>query len=276
MANQIVQDQLPKRLRDIVDKEVSTFGNPISVQEKTKIPPTSTIPVESGSKWFRIEDVVCVFADMSGSTKLSAKMSRHGLVRAYQLFTGTAVRLFDELDCPYIDVKGDGVFGMFDAGQAHTALAAAVTVKTFAERVFTPRVKSMAEVDVGCHIGIDQKTVWVKKIGIKKVGGRSDRQNEVWAGKPVNMAAKLCSLAKSGEILISDRYFRSVNKDKHVTHSCGCQGGKFTGEVVKLWTDVDLSEDDRFDFDKAYKLGSTWCETHGSKFCDAVIALDKK
>lgn len=276
MADKVLDKQLPKRFRNVISKEVDIFGNAISVEEKTKIPPTSAIPIENPSKWLRVPDVVCVFVDMAGSTKLSAEMKRHGLVKVYQLFTGTAVRLFDEFDCPYIDIKGDGVFAMFDAGQAHTALAAAVSFKTFAERVFLPRVRKLTGVEVGCHIGIDQKTVWVRKIGVKAVGGRSDKQNEVWAGKPVNMAAKLCSLAKSGEMIVSDRFYRSINKDKHTTHSCGCtSAGEYTGDSVKLWEQRDVSDDERFDFDKCYRLASVWCENHGAEFCEAILKLDK-
>lgn len=274
MAQQIAETQLPQRFRDVVDAQVSIYGNPVSVDQKTKIPPTQDIPLDNPNKWFRIPDVICVFVDMVGSTKLSASMARAGLGSAYQLFTGTAIRLFDAFDAPYIDIKGDGVFALFNDAQAHTAFAAAVSFKTFAKEVFTPRIKKRTEVDVGCHIGIDQKNVFVRRMGLRRVEGRTDKQNEVWAGKPVNMAAKLCSLAKDGELYVSDRYHRRIATDERVTLSCGCEGGKYTGKRVPLWAEIDLDQDERFDFDRAFRLGSVWCETHGSEFCEAVIALD--
>ena len=54
------------------------------------------------------------FVDMKGSTQLSATNHEKSTAGAYQLFTGTAVRLFDAFDAPYINVRGDGVFALFD------------------------------------------------------------------------------------------------------------------------------------------------------------------
>jgi hypothetical protein len=90
------------------------------------------------------------------------------------------------------------------------------------------------------------------------------------------MAAKLASLAGVNELLVSDRYFSQVQKDDHVTLSCGCQEGKYTGEKVKLWKETDLSGNSKFDFDKGHLLTSVWCEQHGEEFCEAILALDKK
>jgi class 3 adenylate cyclase len=136
---------------------------------------------------------------MMGSTKLSAEAHDNSTAGAYQLFTGTAVRLFSEFEAPYIDVRGDGVFALFNSDQPYRALAAAVTFKTFAREEFTPRIKEKTEQAVGSHLGIDQKTVLVRKLGLKRHAERTDRQNEVWAGKPVNMAAKLASISEDND-----------------------------------------------------------------------------
>mgnify|MGYP004288410317 CR=1 FL=1 len=55
-----------------------------------------------------------------------------------------------------IDVKGDGVFALFNAGQPHTALAAVVSFKTFVKEYFSPKVKELTELEIGGHFGIDQ------------------------------------------------------------------------------------------------------------------------
>lgn len=207
---------------------------------------------------------------MAGSTQLSATSHDKSTAGVYRLFTGTAVRLFHEFAAPYIDVRGDGVFALFNGDQPYRAIAAAVTFKTFAEIDFVTTVNSRTDLDVGCHIGVDQRTVLVRKIGLKRNSDRSDRQNEVWAGRPINMSAKLASLSAPGELLVSDRYFRNI-RDELVRNSCGCPDG-----VPKpLWTEIDVSGDKKFDFDRAYKLESKWCSTHGSDFCDRIIALEE-
>jgi len=215
---------------------------------------------------------------MKGSTKLSASIHDKSTAGAYQLFTTTAVKLFHAFESPYIDVRGDGVFALFNSDQVHRALAAGVTFRTFASEVFKSTIKEKTGLEIGAHLGIDQKTVLVRKLGLKQMDGRSDRQNEVWAGKPVNMASKLASAGEEGHILVSDRYFRNL-QDDHALLSCGCTGdGVPTGKRVGLWQTInisDVSDKRMFDFDTAYRLNSKWCVIHGHEYCLAVLKGDK-
>lgn len=265
------EKQLPKRFLDIIDNQLAIYKNSSTIQVVNQIPDTKQIPIEKENHWLRIPNVICVFVDMIGSTKFSAQKHDSSTASAYQLFTGTAVRLFHAFDTPYIDVRGDGVFALFNENQPYRAIVAAITFKTFIEEVFTPELKRKTKLEVGCHIGIDQKTVLVRKIGLKQYSGRSDRKNEVWAGKPINMAAKLASRTKGGELLVSDRYFEQL-KDNRVLNSCGCP----SGEKQLLWTKIDLSYDDKFDFDTGYSLKSIWCKDHGAEYCESILNLDKE
>lgn len=267
----IGENQVPSRFKDIMDDEVSIFKETPSITLRNSIPDTTAIPIENKTHWFRIPDVICVFVDMLGSTKLSAQKYDQTTARAYRLFSGTAVRLFSEFESPYIDIKGDGVFALYDSNQVHRALAAAVTFKTFAKEEFSPRVRKQTDVLVGCHIGIDQRTVLVRKLGFKRYRGRTDRQNEVWAGRPVNMASKLASLSDDNELLCSDRFYANIKSEKALK-SCGCP----SGEKVDLWSKMDVAENDKFDFTMAYILKSCWCSTHGSEYCDEIIKEDSK
>lgn len=265
----ISDTQIPKRYRDVIDEQIDIYKKGRSITVKNKLPDTTSIPIENPKHWLKIPDVICVFVDMLGSTRLGATIHDKSTAGAFQLFTGTAVHLFGSFEAPYIDVRGDGVFALFDGTQAYRALAAAVTFKTFSEEEFVPRLKKSTSVEVGSHIGIDQKTVLVRKMGFKRNRGRSDRQNEVWAGKPVNMAAKLASSTKDKELLVSDRFFLNI-RDEHATRSCGCPEGK----KVSLWTEVDLSQEDIFDFDVAHCLTSHWCKKHGEEYCEHLMSLD--
>jgi len=265
----IKETQLPKQFREVVEEQIDLYRQSRSITVANSIPDTSQIPIENQTHWLRIPDVICIFVDMVGSTKLSASQHDRSTAGAYQLFTGTAVRLFHEFETPYIDVRGDGVFALFDGSQPYRALAAAVTFKTFAEVEFNPRIKSKTGLSVGCHIGADQRTVLVRKIGLKRKDGRSDRQNEVWAGRPINMAAKLAATAKADQMMVSDRYFEKLT-DNHVRLSCGCPDG----QRKELWSKIDLDQDPKFDFSVAYVLKSKWCERHGAEFCEAILQLD--
>lgn len=267
----ITAEQLPERYRQVIDDQVSIFKKERSIQEVSSIPDTPKIPIENQSHWLKIPDVICVFVDMLGSTRLSASAYDKSTAGAYQLFTGTAVRLFSEFESPYIDVRGDGAFALFDSDQPYRALAAAVSFKTFSKEEFVPRIRKSTDIEIGCHIGMDQRTVLVRKVGFKRYRGRSDRQNEVWAGKPVNMAAKLASLTNDGELLASDRFFQNL-KDDHAVLSCGCN----SDTKQPLWSEIDVSDNETLDFDSAYLLKSYWCPKHGAEYCEAILALEEE
>lgn len=265
----VSDDQVLQSVKTIIDDARSLFKKSASITVRNSIPDTNQIPIENPQNWLKIPDVNCVFVDMRGSTQLSASSHDNSTARAYQLFTGTAIKLFSDFASPYIDVRGDGALALFDSDQAHRALAAAVTFRTFAKEEFIPLVKDKTGIDIGCHVGIDSRTVLVRKIGFKRYRGRSDRQNEVWAGKPVNMAAKLASESGDDELLSSDRFYRKLSS-RYALKSCGCPND----EVVDLWEQKDVADDDRFDFDTAYTLGSIWCKTHGREFCRSLLADD--
>jgi len=274
----ISETQMPKSLRNIVDEEVKYFNQVRKISIQNSIPETSGIPSDNPLHWLRIPDVICVFVDMKGSTEFSASTRDKDTAGAYQLFTGTAVRMFHDIEAPYIDVRGDGVFALFNSNQVYRAIAAAVSFKTFAELEFLPKIKARLGEEkaskIGTHIGIDQKTVLVRRVGLRRYRDRDDRRNDVWAGKPVNMAAKLAARSEPGTLLVSDRYYDRI-KDDLVRKSCGCTNGNIGGEKAELWKKEDLPIESVFDFDSVYCLGSRWCTQHGNQFYDDIVALDE-
>jgi class 3 adenylate cyclase len=267
----IEESQLEKGVINIINEEKTIFNNPIKVTNRNGIPNTADIPLEKPNYWLEIPDVICVYVDMINSTQLSAETQNRSLAKAYRLFTNSIVRIFDYYESPYIDIKGDGVFALFNSSTPYKALVAAVTVKTVVENFIEPKIKSITGESHGAHIGIDQKTVLVRKLGFKRFADRTDRQNEVWAGKVVNMAAKLASLSKARQLLVSDRYFKSL-KNSLVLKSCGC--GSESRQPVDLWEEVIVSDEDKFDFKKAYLLESQWCSIHGLEFIKKILKLD--
>ena len=266
----ITETQVSKSILEIIKRESDLFQKDVSITERNTIPNTSDIPITNPTEWFKIKDVTCVYVDMIGSTKLSATKRQKTMARIYRLFTETIIRIFHDFEAPYIDVKGDGVFALFNYNQVYRALAAAVTIKTFVEEEFIPRVENIGQEDeknIGAHIGIDRNTLLVRKFGLKKNDDRDDRQNEVWAGKTVNMAAKLASFSKSGELLVSDRFYSQII-DKLVRKSCPCSG------TSELWKKIDIN-DEKFDFSTIYKLESIWCQKHGAEYCEKILKLDR-
>ncbi len=265
----ISESQISKNIRDIIEKELQQFQEGVSISERNLIPDSTQIPIQKPNEWFRIKDVTCVFVDMIGSTKLSATKRQNTMAKIYRLFTETIIRIFNEFEAPYIDVKGDGVFALFNYNQVYRALAAAVTIKTFVEEEFIPKIETITEDDeksIGAHIGIDRNTLLVRRFGLKRTENRTDRQNEVWAGKAVNMAAKLASLSTSGQLLVSDRFYNQITH-KLVRKCCECSS------ETDLWKQR-LIYDNKFDFKTIYELDSKWCRIHGESYCRKILELD--
>jgi class 3 adenylate cyclase len=263
----------PEPIQAIIDEETALFNQRPSVTVMNSIPDTKNIPIHgNGLNWIKVPDIVCCFVDMQGSTKLSAELHERGTAKAYRYFTNTGIKIFHHFEAAYIDVKGDGVFALFDSDQAHRALAATVSFKTFVTKEFTPKLEKVTGIRVGGHYGIDRGSVLVRKLGVRAID-RTDRQNEVWAGQPVNVAAKLASLPQNGEIMVSDRYYTRLNGERALK-TCGCQNGVYTGVHGDLWDKIDVTEDPRFEFDTAWMLKSVWCNTHGKEFCRDVVRYD--
>jgi class 3 adenylate cyclase len=263
------QTQYLSEVKTLIDDALDLYADSTTYEIRNELPDTNNIPSSKKPRhWLQINDVICVFVDMKHSTQLSAARHPKSTAGIYQLFTGTAVRILDYFDPPYIDVRGDGAFALFNPSQLYTALAAAVTFKTFVFQEFTPKVKDKTGLELGAHIGVDQATVLVRKIGMSPHKNRTDRQNEVWAGKPVNMASKLAAMGELGELWVSDRYY-----DK-VTHECARKSCDCKGDKVELWKSKSVAEEGKYDFDTAHVLHSQWCRIHGAKYCDTLLALD--
>lgn len=270
----IKESQLPERFREEIQDQIAIYNQARTFEERRLIPDTTDIPIQDKTRWFRIRSVITVYVDMIGSTQLSASTHEVSTAGAYQLFTGTAVAIFDKFEASYIDIKGDGVFALFNGNQCYRALAAAVTFKTFSKEEFVPKIKEATRLTLGSHIGIDRKLVLVRKIGLKRYADRSDRQNEVWAGKPVNMAAKLAAKTVDGELLVSDRFYDAIPHE-YARYSCGCKSGHTGQDKTMLWSPIGLTGDTKFDFHIAYCLKSQWCSIHGTQYCEKLLTLDR-
>lgn len=268
-------DQYFEGILNIIETATKRYKEGSLVEKKDEIPVTDNMPLENNI-WWRIDDVICVYIDMKDSTKLSAQSRDKYTAGIYQYFTDTAVRILNHFGASYIDVRGDGAFGLFDQNMLYHAFASAVTFKTFVEFEVNEQIGNSESTNISSHIGMDMKTILVKRIGIRRIEGKTDKQNEVWAGKPVNMAAKLASRGGKHELLISERIYKVFLEDgsDFVLKTCGCvHGTGETGEKVDTWKEIELNSE-IFDFKKASVLRNHWCIRHGREFCEGTLQLD--
>ena len=235
----------------------------------------------NGGLWARIPNATAVFADLKHSTSLSLKGSRTDAAFAYTYFVRAMTVILNQFSARYVDIQGDAVFGLFSGkGSMYSAAACAITMKTQMERIVEPRFWKDASKKQGLKagIGVDQGTLLVRRLGL-----RDTARNEVWAGRAVNVAAKLSSLSGENRVVVSDRVYNDYSKASKVRRrallwSCGCADGRPggglelpEGETSFLWDEVPVPGSLGLDFAAAHRLKSQWCLVHGPEFCEAVL-----
>jgi len=273
--------QAPKKCLKIIEDQLRKFEGGSLIDPHKKVPKIAIIPTEQSNRWIEIKDVICVYVDMKNSTKLNADLdSKYGssvMPSFYTLFTGTAVRFFDYYGATYVDIKGDGVFALFNANQIHRSLAAAVSFKTFVETVFNERVKKLSDVETGVHIGIHQSNLLVSKVGLRKDERRADMHNEVWAGDAVNFSSKLAGLCKNNEICISSHFHgKLTHESAKITCKCSNSFFSFSDKRVDLWEEIDLTHDPKIPLSRAFKTEFPWCSKHGRETSTALLKADNR
>lgn len=235
-----------------------------------------------GGVWHRIYNVTAVFADLKRSTQLNSESSRQGAAYAYTYFIRGMTVILNLFGARYIDIQGDGIFGLFsNANSIFDAIACAETMRTQTERKVAGRFNRDVSTDwqLEAGIGIDRGTLLVRRLGL-----RGTKQNEVWAGKPVNVAAKLSSLAPGNHVAVPDRVYKlyenaSKLRKRALLWSCGCDGSSGDGAgldipagcTTALWKPKFTNATYSLDFDRYYLLSSPWCEIHGAEFCEAIL-----
>ena len=244
-----------------------------------------TGPVNKGV-WNSIPNVTAVFADLNRSTAISASENPKDAAFDYTYFIRAMTVILDRFSAKYIDIQGDGIFGLFSGQNSQfLASACAVTMRTQMEKEIAVRFRKDAsdKRNLTAGIGIDRGTLLVRRLGL-----RGTKQNEVWAGKPVNMAAKLSSLGNSNQILVSSRVFNQYGqfpqkRRQALLRSCGCKGrarGKGLDLPAKqatlLWSTEKAPKGLGLDFENFHRRKEPWCSYHGPEFCQMVATGERR
>ena len=251
----------------------------VKINRQTEVPETG--PTNRGV-WYQIRNVTAVFADLKRSTELNANEgARHAAV-AYTYFIRAMAVILNRFEAGYVDVQGDGIFGLFSGPNSHfRAVACAITMRTQVEREVNARFQKSTSSNwrLAVGIGMDRGTLLVRRLGL-----RGSKTNEVWAGTPVNMAAKLSSVAGPNQVVMSERLLLECDKGSKLRRralmwSCGCKGSArgrgldtLTDNAERLWQRVSAPATLGLDFQHMHRLRKPWCRIHGSQFCEVLVS----
>jgi hypothetical protein len=109
---------------------------------------------------------VCLFIDLDDSSKHSFKKHPKTMAKIYDYFTQNIVDVLNHpiFGADYIDIKGDGAFGIFEGEKAsYKALYCAITFKTLFEQTISPKFSTEGEL-LSCKFGIHKDIILVRKL----------------------------------------------------------------------------------------------------------------
>lgn len=224
------------------------------------------LPDSQNKTWFRLDDVVVVFADLQNSTRLGTGKHAASTAAIYRAATGNVVRIMNSFDANFIQIQGDGVFAIFWGDKRfERALCAGVTVKTFSVETLVPKLESRWKEDpeTGFKVGIASGRTLVKNLGTPR---NPSEQEPVWAGKPVNYAAKAAQQATRHQLIVTGSVWDAIRDNDYLTVTCACD------PTHELWKDADI---EKLEHDEAEAAGrileSSWCTTCRDEFCNAIL-----
>lgn len=184
-------------------------GSPPEVSVSSEFPDFAD--GEAKRKWNKLDEIVVVFADLKNSTKLGINKHNISTARIYEASTKVGVQLLWSFHPKFVEVQGDGFFGVFHGDKAPLrAMTASMTLGHFSKYILEPQIKSTQGPscpDTGLKTGVASGRVLVKQIGIDGL------ERPVWAGKPVNYAAKCAESGKAHEVIITEQLYKQVVQD---------------------------------------------------------------
>lgn len=244
--------------------EVDDWGGSLDV---------STLPIMA-RRWIKVPDVVAVVADLKNSTKLGTGKWAASTASIYQAGTGAIVDVFNKFSADFIQIQGDGAFALFWGDMRYErAMCSGITIKTFSIDLVSRLEKRWLTIaETGFKVGVASGRVLVKRIGTPR---NPAEQEPIWAGKPVNYAAKSAQCADRHELIVTGSVWDRVATNDYLAISCGCgTGGK---PSTGIWSDMTIERLPEDDPEReGRRLTAAWCKVHGADYCAAVMAGLKK
>lgn len=244
------------------DKAGTDITSPVEIEDVDKFPSLADLYLEK-RKWLRLRNVVAVSTDLKDSTALNFDKYAQTSARLYQAVTGSVVRLFSLFSPEFVAIQGDGAFALFHGELAfERALCAAATIKKFSVSSIGPLIDekfSDSFPDSGLKTGIASGILVAKKVGVRGTN------EPIWAGKPVNFAAKCAQGADRHELIVTSAVYEKLAPNDYIDYSCGCPDDV----PHPLWSAFEVEKLGKHS--NCMRMGSNWCEVHGDEFCRAIL-----
>lgn len=215
-------------------------GNAPDVSVTSEFPDLSN--GEAKRKWFKLDEIVVVFADLKNSTALGINKHDKSTCRIYEASTAVGVHLLEKFGPKFVEVQGDGFFGVFHGDDAALrAMTAAMMLAHFSKYILEPEIKKSREAnscpETGLKLGLAAGHTLVKQIGTLGL------ERPIWAGKPVNYAAKCAEAGEAHQVIVTENFYRRViERNEYFLQPCYHKGHPKEAFLSKtgMWHSVDV------------------------------------
>ena len=155
------------------------------------------------------KEITILFSDLRGFTSLSEKFPAEKVVQMLNEYLETMSQIILQHKGTIDKFMGDGIMAVFGApiyyeSHALRAIKVASDMQKAQERLSQKWLKQ--GIKIGLGIGISTGDVVVGNIGSQQ------RTDYTAIGDAVNVASRLCSLAKDGQTLVSERTYNDTRK----------------------------------------------------------------
>lgn len=255
--------ELYELLDGLSDRTKRKFEKQPSVVNKGDAFDVTNLPIDK-PEWHAIDDVVSVNFDLKSSTNLAKGRSPQSTASIYDAGVGGVVKILSEFDAQFVDIQGDGGFALFWGDLRYQrAVTSAITVRSFSVDFTNQLEKKWANAtSTGFKVGVASGSLMAKRVGLPR---HLDLQEPVWAGNPVNYAAKAAQQAVDVMMNVTGSVWDAISDNDYLTFSCDCSTPSL------LWNSVTLEkipDDEKYGF----SLDRQWCRTHGEEYCRQVLA----
>jgi class 3 adenylate cyclase len=264
-----IEVDLTALLNTLSDDTKTELASTPSVEDWGGTLDVATLPI-TARKWITVPDVVAVMADLKNSTQLGTGKWAASTASIYQASTGGVVKIFDSFGADFIQIQGDGAFALFWGDLRYErAMCAGITIRTSSEDLVERlEAKWSTIAETGFKVGVASGRVLVKRIGTPR---NPAQQEPMWAGKPVNYAAKAAQSTDCHEVIVTGSVWDRVGANDYLAFSCGCGGDGRPSTTI--WNDMTIDKLPAGDPEReGRRLVSAWCTIHGAEFCSAVLA----
>lgn len=165
-------------------------------------------------------ELVVIYADIVGSTKIVSKLTQNQIPIFYQLFSNEIMRVISDFGGTIYKSVGDEVIGLFPIPQhgwipiIDNSIRCAQYMREVTKYAISPISQSLSLPRIQCRIGMDYGEAQIVNIGVKGIFVSVEILGHV-----MNIAAKICTKAQPDEIALGEKLRRQL----HTSYKLYCK-----------------------------------------------------